>query len=216
MRYLFNDKNASFDETSKKYKFHLLGRLREPTELTIENVEYVASTGQDIPSTVLLRSETLSNLILGKHVVIVKHNTDNHDHETDILAVLQETHEVGRFRLSQVLKFKVDANYSATNIDIYFTDGSGRVLEGKAQISTTEYVVETANSGFHIPKPNMADIITVIGCKALSRLLAGTMLQYMPNNIQDSVVIFDHIVRNQQNKGLGRFMRDDKSPGWRY
>ena len=49
--------------------------------------------------------------IYGNHetkrcIMIVKNNTDSHDHETDVITVLSETHEKGRFRQSTPLKFE--------------------------------------------------------------------------------------------------------------
>ena len=69
-----------------------------------------------------------------------------------------------------------------------------------------EYVVETANQGFHIPKPSMGNILTVIGCKALSRALGANIVQYMPEDLQNGLIVFNYIVANQQRMGLGRLV----------
>lgn len=79
-----------------------------------------------------LRSDAISSLIRGKHTVQVGVSADSHEHASNVIAVLTETHTVGRYELKNRVRFRLDPNTTCALIDFYFSDGD-TVLSGEYQ-----------------------------------------------------------------------------------
>ena len=95
VRLLLHSSDATYDAVTKRYKFVLDERIRRPTQITVSKCTYANSTGAVHPLAVYLESQALSKLVQSKHTIQLK--SQNHDHQTDVLATLLETHTVGRY-----------------------------------------------------------------------------------------------------------------------
>jgi hypothetical protein len=133
MKFLFHDSHATYNADNKEYIYTLSTRIRAPTTMTLENVSFTAGTMSDYPPVVYLRSNALSGLIRGKHCVQIQ-SADSHDHQVNVIAVLQETHTKGRYEMKDRSKYRLDPNRTCAKIDFFFTDGDTR-LSGEAAVS---------------------------------------------------------------------------------
>ena len=68
-------------------------------------VNFVASTMDAYPTVVYLRSSKLDDLIKSKHTVEL--TDQNHENPSDALGVLEETHDVSRYRMAGSIIFPV-------------------------------------------------------------------------------------------------------------
>jgi len=128
MKYLLHHTDSAYDATSKKFTFTLDRRLANPVSLRINKCTFTAATATTYPPVVYLRSDALTSLSKVKHTVELK--SSDHENNSNVLAVLEETHTRGRYALRQSVTFAVHKHTTSRSIDIYFTDGS-TVLSGE-------------------------------------------------------------------------------------
>ena len=103
VRYLVHSGNSTYDATQRKFVYNLDRRFPNPTRVKVSKVNYVASTAATYPSVVYLRSTAVDNLIKTKHTVELTDEVhENPSQASDALAVLEETHTVGRCRMGVV------------------------------------------------------------------------------------------------------------------
>ena len=124
-RFLLAHGNSTFKDGS--FNFSLDRRFRNATHLRVKKASYVADSGLTVvPPVVYLRSKALHRLASNKHTLELK-NT-GHENDVDVLAVLEETHTTGRYRLNTFERF-IRLDYShLREIDFYFTDSAGTNL----------------------------------------------------------------------------------------
>ena len=128
LKFLLHSSNATFDATAKKWFFHLDNRIANPRIIKLAAASFTTSGDTNPhPHVVYLRSDYLSRLIRRKHTVSLR--TTGHENDTNILAVLTETHTRGRYSMDGSRTFGVYSDSTDRSVDIYFTDGE-TVLEG--------------------------------------------------------------------------------------
>ena len=127
MRFLVHSGNATYDPTLKKYLFNLDRRIPNPTKMKISKVNFIASTASRYPQVVYLRSDAIDTLIKVKHTLDL--TDDNHENSTNVLSVLEETHNIERYRSSGAVMFPIHGHKASTKIDFYFTDNN-QILDG--------------------------------------------------------------------------------------
>ena len=151
MNLLLHSDQAEFDQTTKQWTFTIDKRL-DPSTLTLDHATFTLRSDQTPkPHVVYLRSDSLSHMALTNHTVEV----GQHASSSNVLGVLKETHQRGRYATDHKLSFRVDASRSSRKIDLYFTDGTVR-LEGEfasqeeqaANSAPTRAEVEALVSGF--------------------------------------------------------------------
>ena len=120
VRLLLHSSEAVYDAATKRYSFVLDERIRRPTQITITKATYANATGAVHPLVVYLESEALSRLVQSKHTMRLK--SENHDHQTQVLASLLETHTVGRYAQESSRVLKTDPDLHIKTIDIAFSD----------------------------------------------------------------------------------------------
>ena len=121
MRYLLHSGNATYDPTSKKFKFAIDERIQDPVSIRITKASFVAATASSYPSVVYLRSDAISQLCSQKHTVELK--SLNHRDGTNIIAVLEERHNKARYSLEEAPRtLRVKKHENVTEIDVYWTD----------------------------------------------------------------------------------------------
>ena len=118
MRFLLHDSEAVYNATDWKWYFNLDRRIENPTLIRVGKCSFTAATASTYPVVVYMRSNTLTELSTVKHTVELKSN--NHHDNSNVIAVLHETHTQGRYT-GGGLSFPVHGHTNATNIDIYFT-----------------------------------------------------------------------------------------------
>jgi len=137
MRFLLHDSQAVYSATDKKWYFTLDRRIENPTHVRIGKCSFTAATASTYPAVVYMRSNALFELSAIKHTVELK--SVNHHDSSNVIAVLHETHQKGRYS-GGGLSFPVHGHTNHTIIDIYFTDG-GTILDGA--VSTTAQVTSS-------------------------------------------------------------------------
>ena len=131
VRLLLNSEDASYDETTKQYTFTLDKRIHRPRTLQIRKCHYSNASGATHPLVVYLESNALSSLIPKKHTLRLR--SANHDHQTNVLATLQETHTVGRYSLQDDQRiFETDPERNVLSIDIAFSNNGTLLPRGAA------------------------------------------------------------------------------------
>ena len=118
MRFLLSDGNATYQDGV--FTFALDRRLRNATRARVRKVSYVADTGLSVvPNIVYLRSRALNSISANTHTVIL---TDTqHENAVDVLAILEDTHTTGRYRMIEDPR-SLPLTYShLRNLDFYFT-----------------------------------------------------------------------------------------------
>ena len=130
MRLLLHSQDASYDATTKKYRFQLDRRIDKPKQLRVAKACYSASTMAAYPLVVYLRSDALHRLIKQKHTLRLK--DANHEATENILATLVEGDRVGRYSNGvDIRRLETDPHLHVTEIDIYFT-ANATGLDGEA------------------------------------------------------------------------------------
>ena len=128
MRYVLHHSEAVFNETTKRWVFTLDRRIANPRTLRLSKCVFTASTASSYPSVVYMRSDAIHSMIKTKHTVELK--ADNHEHSSNIIAVLEETHTHGRYAISERgIALPVHGHSHVREIDIYFTDGT-TIMDG--------------------------------------------------------------------------------------
>mgnify|MGYP006103106781 CR=1 FL=1 len=134
VRLLLNSADAIYNDTTKQYSFSLDKRLHRPRTLRIRKCSYSNASGATHPLVVYLESNALSGLIPKRHTLRLK--STNHNHQTNILATLQETHTVGRYDLQNDQRlFQTDPERNVRDIDIAFSN-NGTLLPKSAAAGT--------------------------------------------------------------------------------
>ena len=144
MRYLVHADNSTYDVASKRFFFNLDRRFPNPTKIKLSKANYIASTADTYPTVVYLRSTAIDDLVKLKHTVEL---TDvAHENPSNTLAVLEETHDVARYRAPGAIAFPVHGHMATSKIDFYFTDNT-TILDGvytPTQVAgTTDATMET-------------------------------------------------------------------------
>ena len=134
VRLLLHSADAQYDDTTKQYTFALDKRIHRPRTLSIRKCSYSNASGATHPLVVYLESNALSGLIPKKHTLRLK--STNHDHQTNVLATLQETHTVGRYNIANDQRvFRTDPDRNVKSIDISFSN-NGTLLPKSAAAGT--------------------------------------------------------------------------------
>ena len=120
MRYLIHSEDATFDTTTGKYFFNLDRRIANPMRIRVNKAAYTAATASSYPNVVYLRSSKIHELIRTKHTVELKDS--GHEDASDALAVLEEQHTLGRYKLNKFRTFNVHSHVPLRKIDFYWTD----------------------------------------------------------------------------------------------
>ncbi len=101
VRFLLSDGNATY--SNGVFTFALDRRLRNATRAHFRKASYVLdSTITPVaPNIVYLRSRALNSISANTHTVIL---TDTqHENAVDVLAILEDTHTTGRYRMIEEL-----------------------------------------------------------------------------------------------------------------
>ena len=122
MRYLVHSGNSTYNAPTKKFNFNLDRRFPNPTKVKLSKVNYIASTKDAYPTVVYLRSSAIDDLIKTKHTVEL--NDIAHENPSDALVILEETHEIARYRGDGSITFPIHGHKASTVIDFYFTDNT--------------------------------------------------------------------------------------------
>ena len=121
VRLLLHSEDATYDDSTKRYKFVLDKRIQRPTQITVSKCTYANASGVPVhPLVVYFESQALSKLVQQKHTLQLK--TTNHDHQTDVLATCLETHTVGRYAQEDKRVLSTDPDLHIKEIDIAFSD----------------------------------------------------------------------------------------------
>ncbi len=127
-KYLLHSENATFDATSKRWVFTLDRRISNPRVIRLAQASFTTpGDTSPHPTVVYLRSTALSRMIQRKHTVSLRSTA--HENDTNILAVLTETHTRGRYAMTAGRSFQVHKDSNERSIDVYFTNGE-TLLEG--------------------------------------------------------------------------------------
>ena len=130
MKYLLHSTNSNYDVASKKFIFNLDRRISNPDTLQIEHATFTCTTSTNPkPSVIFMRSDALEKMIQTKHTVEL--TATNHESMSNVVAVLTETHDRGRYAIQQPTEvFRLNPDSSVRIIDVYFTDGA-TILDGE-------------------------------------------------------------------------------------
>jgi len=128
MKYLLHHSDSVYNDTTKRWQFTLDKRIGNPINIKISKLSFTAVTAATYPAVVYMRSNALNNMARVKHSIELK--SEDHENASNVIAVLQETHTQGRYKLHEPVFLPVHRHTSHTRaLDIYFTDGS-TVLDG--------------------------------------------------------------------------------------
>ena len=125
VRFLLSDGNATY--SNGVFTFALDRRLRNATQARFRKASYVLDSSVSVvPNIVYLRSRALNSIAANTHTVIL---TDTqHENAVDVLAILEDTHTTGRYRMIEDPR-SLPLTYShLRNLDFYFTDPAGNNL----------------------------------------------------------------------------------------
>jgi len=125
VRFLLSDGNATYK--NGVFTFALDRRLRNATLARFRKASYVLDSSVSVvPNIVYLRSRALNSISANTHTVIL---TDTqHENAVDVLAILEDTHTTGRYRMIEDPR-SLPLTYShLRNLDFYFTDPAGNNL----------------------------------------------------------------------------------------
>ena len=125
VRFLLSDGNATY--SNGVFTFALDRRLRNATLARFRKASYVLDSSVSVvPNIVYLRSRALNSISANTHTVIL---TDTqHENAVDVLAILEDTHTTGRYRMIEDPR-SLPLTYShLRNLDFYFTDPAGNNL----------------------------------------------------------------------------------------
>ncbi len=174
MRYLLHHSDSTYDATTKRFTFTLDRRISNPVFFRINKVTFTAATAANYPSVVYMRSNALTSLSKTKHTV----KSNDHENNSNVLAVLEETHTKGRYAMKGTVSFPVHGHTTSRSIDVYFTDGN-TVLDG--EVTTDNQANNSAITD--------DDIIAIPYLKLWQDMRADTLLDSSYANTPD---IGDH------------------------
>ena len=143
MNYLLHSSNANYVAAQKKWEFKLDERIHRPVVLRLETAHFTCSSTQSpLPDVVYLRSDALSHLVTKKHTADL--TASGHKNDTNIMAVLLETHKRGRYATTRRGDpLRCNPSHSTRTIDVYFTDGSGTILDGEYSSTSSSNIVSS-------------------------------------------------------------------------
>ena len=128
MKYLLHHADSVYDDTTKRWQFTLDKRIGNPVHIKISKLSFTAAVAATYPPVVYMRSDALHRMARVKHSVELK--SADHENASNVIAVLQETHTLGRYKLHEPVFLPVNPNsYHSRALDLYFTDGL-TVLDG--------------------------------------------------------------------------------------
>ena len=105
-KYLLHSDSATFDATAKKWFFNLDKRISNPRVVRLAQASFTTAGDTDPhPSVVYLRSDAISRMCVRKHTITLQDT--GHENDTNILAVLTETHTRGRYSMNAGRSFTV-------------------------------------------------------------------------------------------------------------
>jgi len=143
MRYLLHHSDATYDITTKRWLFTLDKRIANPTTIGVRRVTFtIVSTVTIPPPVVYMRSDAIHKLARNKHTVELR--DVDHENASNVIAVLEETHQKGRYSTRIPIVFPVHGHTHARVIDIYFTDGT-TVLDGQLGYVDQDDVLDDLN-----------------------------------------------------------------------
>ena len=122
VRFLLNDGNAAF--ANGKWTFEMDRRLSNAEVFQLRKCSFTATTDLAAPPhCVYVRSDAIHTLSGEKHTQVLK--SIQHEDSSNVLAVLEEQHATGRYRLMEPCRpFELVYGH-IRNIDVYFTDPAG-------------------------------------------------------------------------------------------
>ena len=137
MRFILNHGNSVLEDGV--YTFKLDKRLSNASVAQVLKASFELTTVGVEPLVVYLRSDALHALASRKHTVELTANA--HENSSNIIAVLEESHTKGRYRLRGIEQ-AIPLNYShLRNIDFYFTDHAGtNVVQAAASTEHDEVI----------------------------------------------------------------------------
>ena len=141
VRFLLSDGNATYK--NGVFTFSLDRRLRNATQARFRKASYVLDpTVSVVPNIVYLRSRALNSISANTHTVIL---TDTqHENAVDVLAILEDTHTTGRYRMIEDPRPLPLAYSHLRNLDFYFTDPDGNNLSFTETSETAVTAAEIA------------------------------------------------------------------------
>ena len=92
------------------------------------------------------------------------------------------------------------APFGATRSTTQTTAYSRAAMDGARGIPAVllaQYVYSTAYAGFHIPKFNFKDLLITAGSKSISRPLVYSIIDKLPQSMQDGFTVLDELARRQ-------------------
>ena len=128
MRYLLHHTDASYNSVTKKWIVTTDRRVSNPTSIRIASCTFTAATASSYPSVVYMRSDAITTMCKTKHTVELK--AVDHENNSNVIAVLQETHTLGRYAMHRQGSLPVHGHTQTTRIDLYFTDGN-TIMDGE-------------------------------------------------------------------------------------
>ena len=69
--------------------------------------------------------------------------------------------------------------------------------KGIPAVILAQWILESFNKGFHAPWFNMKDLLITAGTKALTRPVIGFMLEYLPEDAKNNLLIVDEMIARQ-------------------
>ena len=125
VRFLLSNGNATY--ANGVFTFSLDQRLRNATRARFRKAAYVlASTASVAPNIVYLRSRALHSIAGNTHTVIL--TAAQHENAVDVMAVLEDTHTTGRYRMIEDPRVLPLTYSHLRDLDFYFTDPEGNNL----------------------------------------------------------------------------------------
>ena len=137
MRFILNHGNSTLEDGV--YTFKLDKRLSNASIAQVLKASFEYTSAGVEPLVVYLRSNALHSIASRKHTLEL--TSASHENSSNILAVLEETHTTGRYRLRGI-ENTIPLGYShLRNLDFYFTDHAGtNLVQAGATVSYDEVV----------------------------------------------------------------------------
>ena len=134
MKFLVHSDKTTYNTVTKKYSF-AWSRREQGKKIKINQFAYSCVTNlSPLPHVVYVRSDALSRMIRDKHTLQLEESSN--ESNNNIIAVLHETHDRGRYRQEDSLEFTISDNHIVNQIDLFFTSGE-TVLDGEITSSSS-------------------------------------------------------------------------------
>ena len=122
MRYLIHSEDCSFDGDTGIYSLLADRRIGNPVSMKIQSFVYQAPTLASYPLAVYVSSAGFNKLVAKKHTL--KLTASNHENESDVICVLNESNTTGRYKLTTPRRFPLNQYTYVRNFDFKFTDNN--------------------------------------------------------------------------------------------